>query len=59
VLFIRYYEGDKTRDDGMGRVRSTYGRCDKCIQNFGWRKMKGGGNIGDIIKVLFVHHLMH
>jgi hypothetical protein len=33
----------------MGRLRSTYERCEKFPQNFSWRKMKGGGNIGDAV----------
>jgi hypothetical protein len=38
-----------TRDDGLGRVRSTYDRCDKCVQNFSLRKMKGGDDLGDVV----------
>jgi hypothetical protein len=48
-LSISYYLSDMkglTGDDGMGRVRSTYGRCYKCLQNFGWGKMEGGDDLG-------------
>jgi hypothetical protein len=33
----KYYQGDKVKEDEMGRRCSTYGRDEKFIVNFCWK----------------------
>jgi len=35
ILVTKYYSGDKTEKNEIGGARSTYGREERCIQDFG------------------------
>jgi len=36
-IFIKYYSGDKIKEDGMGRACSTHGKDENCTEYFGWK----------------------
>jgi hypothetical protein len=37
VFVTRYYSGDEIKKSEMGRICSTYGREERCIQGFDWK----------------------